>query len=123
MPKGCFQQDQGYCNSKIGLDQHWDFHQQDSHPIGVEDLVLGLKECENSHTLTTTTTGSKNSQKEANNQIDNQNQCSVPQRSLLYYLLVLDEVKCKTCTQQQNSVDQNHLRAVNLTENYAKHTF
>ena len=40
-------------------------------PIGVEDLVLGLKECENSHTLTTTTTGSKNSQKEANNQTDN----------------------------------------------------
>ena len=35
------------------------------HPIGVEDLVLGLKECENSHTLTATTTGSKNSQKEA----------------------------------------------------------
>ena len=25
----------------------------------VEDLVLGLEECENSHTLTTTTTGSK----------------------------------------------------------------
>ena len=36
-----------------------------SHPIRVEDLVLGLKECENSHTLTATTTGSKNSQKEA----------------------------------------------------------
>ena len=33
---------------------------------------------ENSHKLTTTTTGSKNSQKEVNNQIDNQNQCSVP---------------------------------------------
>ena len=32
------------------------------HPIGVEDLVLGLEECENSHTLTTTTTASKNSQ-------------------------------------------------------------
>ena len=48
------------------------------HPIGVEDLVLGLKECENSHTLTTTTTGSENSQKEAKSQTDNQNQCSVP---------------------------------------------
>ena len=45
-----------------------------NHPIGVEDLVLGLKQCENSHTLTTTTTtGSKNSQKEFNNQTDNQN--------------------------------------------------
>ena len=39
---------------------------------------FGLKECESSHTLTTTTTGSKNVQKEANNQTDNQNQCSVP---------------------------------------------
>ena len=45
-----------------------------NHPIGVEELVLGLKQCENSHTLTTTTTtGSKNSQKEVNNQTDNQN--------------------------------------------------
>ena len=44
----------------------------------VEDLVLGLEECEHSHTPTTTTAGSKNSQKEVNNQIDNQNQCSVP---------------------------------------------
>ena len=38
----------------------WD---QNNHPIVGEDLVLGLKECENFHTLTTTTTGSKNSQK------------------------------------------------------------
>ena len=30
--------------------------------FGVEDLALGLEQCENSHTLTTTTTtGSKNS--------------------------------------------------------------
>ena len=42
-----------------------------SHPIRIEDLVLGLKECENSHILTPTTTESKNSQKEANNQNDN----------------------------------------------------
>ena len=40
-----------------------------------------------------------------------------------YSVLVLDEVKCKTHTQQQNSVHENHLRLVNLTENYAKHTF
>ena len=46
--------------------------------FGVEDLVLGLEEGENSHTLTTTTTGSKNSQKEVNDQIDNLNQYSVP---------------------------------------------
>ena len=44
----------------------------------VEDLVLGLEECENSHTLTTTTTGSKNSQKEDNNQTDNQNSVLCP---------------------------------------------
>ena len=71
--------------------------------FGVEDLVLGLRECENSHTLTTTTTGSKNSQKEAINQTDNQNSVLCPQMSLLYRFLVLDEVKCKTHTQQQNS--------------------
>ena len=35
---------------------------------------LGGNECENSHTLTTTMTGSKCSQKEANNQTDYQSQ-------------------------------------------------
>ena len=29
---------------------------------------------------------------------------------------ILDEVKCETHTLQQNSVDENHLRAANLTE-------
>ena len=46
--------------------------------LGVEDLVLGLKECENSHTLITTTIWSKNSQKEAINQTDNQNSVLCP---------------------------------------------
>ena len=46
--------------------------------FGVEDLVLGLKECENSHTLRTTTPGSKNSQKESNIQMDNQNSILCP---------------------------------------------
>ena len=42
--------------------------------LELRTCFLALKECENSHTLTTTaTTGSKNSQKEANNQTDNQN--------------------------------------------------
>ena len=45
--------------------------------LELKTWFLAWKECENSHTLTTTTTGSKNSQKEVNNQIDNQNQCSV----------------------------------------------
>ena len=74
--------------------------------FGVEDSVLGLEECDNSHTLTTTTTQSKNSQKEVKNQIDKQNQCSVPpESSLLYRFLVLIEVKYKTRTQQQNSAE------------------
>ena len=64
--------------SDLDWDQCWDFHPQDSHSIGVEDLVLGLKVCENSHTLTMTTTGSRKSQKEVNNQTDDQDQCSVP---------------------------------------------
>ena len=72
--------------------------------FGVEDLVLGLKECENSHTLTPTTTGSKNSQKEAKNKTDNQNSVLCPQRSIFYRFMVLDEVKCKTHTQQQSQL-------------------
>ena len=35
-------------------------------------------ECERTHTLTTTTTGSKSSQKEANNQTSNQNSVLCP---------------------------------------------
>ena len=77
--------------------------------FGVQDLVLCLKECENSHTLTTTTTGSKNSQKEANNQTDNQNSVLCPQRSLLYRFLVLDEVNCKTHS-ATISVGRNQLK-------------
>ena len=46
--------------------------------FGVEDLVLGLEESDNSHTLTTTTTGSKNSQEEVNSQIDLQNSVLCP---------------------------------------------
>ena len=46
--------------------------------FGVAQL-LGGNECEGAHTLTTTTTGSKNSQKEANNQTSNQNSVLCPQ--------------------------------------------
>ena len=38
-----------------------------------------------------------------------------PQRSLLYRLLDLDEVKCKTHTQQQRTQLKTHLRLVDLT--------
>ena len=74
--KGVFSRMEVTATQWVDWDQCWDFHPQKSHPIGVEDLVLGLNECENSHAFTTATTGSKNSQKEANNQTDNQNQCS-----------------------------------------------
>ena len=37
------------------------------------DQFWSGNECERAHTLTTTTTGSKNSQEEANNQTSNQN--------------------------------------------------
>ena len=47
---------------------------------------------------------------------------SAPQRSLLYRLLVLDEVKCKTHTQQSTSLSES-LRPVNLTENAPKGHF
>ena len=40
--------------------------------LELNEPFLVLKECENSHTLTTTTTGSKCSQKGANNQTDYQ---------------------------------------------------
>ena len=40
-------------------------------------------ECERAHALTRTTTGSKNSQKEANNQTSNQNSVLCPKGSFL----------------------------------------
>ena len=40
--------------------------------------LLGGNECERTHTLTTTTTGAKNSQKEASNQTSNQNSVLCP---------------------------------------------
>ena len=66
----------------------------------LNEPVLEWDECEKTHTLTTTTTGSKNSQKEAKVVT----MLWAPQRSLLYRLLVLDEVKCKTHTQQQSQL-------------------
>ena len=57
--------------------------------------------------------------------------CS-PLRSLLYWFLVLGEVKLKTHTQEQDQLiiisrdvvnQQSNNETVNLAENYAKHTF
>ena len=106
--------------------QIW-FVMKQSTNLKLKTWFLALKECESSHTIITTTTGSKNSQKDANNQTDNQNSVLCPQRSLLYRFLVLDEVKRKThsatisvddnqlkcCSYQQAQLKQ--LRLVNLT--------
>ena len=47
--------------------------------FGVECISFGVEmNVKNSHTLTTTTTGTKNSQKEANNQTSNQNSVLCP---------------------------------------------
>ena len=46
--------------------------------LELNEPVLEWIECERTHTLTTTTTGSKNSQKEANNQTSNQNSVLCP---------------------------------------------
>ena len=75
--------------------------------FGVEDSVLGLNECENTHTLTATTTGGKSSEKKSTIRLTIRTMFCVLQRSPLYRLFVLDEVKCKTHTQQQNSVEKS----------------
>ena len=49
------------------------FMNEQSTNLKLKTGFLAWKECENTHTLTMTTTGSKTSQKEVNNQIDNQN--------------------------------------------------
>ena len=46
--------------------------------LELNEQVLKWNECERAHTLTATTTGSKNSQKEANNQTSNQNSFLCP---------------------------------------------
>ena len=46
--------------------------------LELNEPIDGVVECERAHTLTTTTTGSKNSQKEANNQTSNQNSFLCP---------------------------------------------
>ena len=63
-----------------------------------------LEECKNSHTPTTTTTGSNYSRKEVNNQTNNQNSILCPQKLPLFQFLVLFEVKGKTHTQQQDQL-------------------
>ena len=67
-----------------------------------------------SHTLTTTSEGTKNSRKDTNRLTIRTVFC-FPRRSLPYRFLVLDEVKCKTHTQQQRT-RSNSPETVNLTD-------
>ena len=79
---------------------------QQSTNLELNEAILDGNECE-ILTLTTTTTGSKNSQKEANSQVDYQNlNALAPQSSLIYRLKDSIEVKCKTHTQQSTSSTQ-----------------
>ena len=88
---------------RLDWDQYWDFHPQDSHPIGVEDLVFSLKNVKLSHTHNTSHR-IQNSQREVNYWTHNQNQCSVPPKVPSLLALGLDEVKYKTRTQQQTQL-------------------
>ena len=93
-------------------------------------------ECERAHTLTTATTGSKNSQNEATNQTSNQNSVLCPAKVPSLQILGLgssqmqdthsatisvDDNQLKCCCDQ--SVQLKQLRLVNLTENDAHLTF
>ena len=69
----------------------------------------------NSHTLTTTTTASKNSQKEANNQTRNQNSVLCPPK--VPSLQILGMKSSARHTLSNRGLSEIHLRLVNLTEN------
>ena len=60
-----FQKENGCYNSNLNCNQT-------INQFGIEERLLVLNKCENTHTLTTTTTGSECSLKEASNQTDYQ---------------------------------------------------
>ena len=72
------------------------------------------------HTLTTTTTGSKNSQKEANNQTSNQNSVLCPPKVPSLQILGLGGSHVQDPHSAINKLKRNSLRLVNLIENDAK---
>ena len=78
-------------------------------------------ECERAHTLTTTTTGSKNSEKEANNQTSNQN--SVPSKGLFLTDSWSWMKSSARNTLSNQQAQPKEAETVNLTENVAKDTF
>ena len=72
-----------------------------------------MEECENSYTLTKTTTESKNSQKEADNQTDNQKNVLCPPKGPFFTDSWSWMKSSARCTLSKKSVDLNHLRLVN----------
>ena len=74
-------------------------------------------ECERTHTLTTTTTGSKNSQKEANNQTSNQNSVLCPPNGPFLTDSFSWMKSSARHTFSNRGLSEIHLRLVNLTEN------
>ena len=80
---------------------------QTSTNLELNEPLFILNECEKTHTLTTTTTGSKYAQKEANNQTNYQSHNALgPQRSLLYRLLVMKSSARHTHSNQQAQMKQ-----------------
>ena len=71
----------------------------------------------NSHTLTTTTTGSKNSQKEASNQTSNQNSVLCPPKGPFLRDSWSRMKSSARHTLSNRGLSEIHLRLVNLTEN------
>ena len=74
-------------------------------------------ECERTHTLTTTTTGSKNSQKEANNQTSNQNSVLCPPKGPFLTDSWSWMKSSARHTLSSRGLSEIHLKLVNLTEN------
>ena len=88
----------------LDWDQCWDFHPQKIHPIGVEDLVLGLNECETHTHSQQQPQGPQIHKKKPIIRLTIRINALSPQMTLLYQFLVLDEVKCKTPAQQQKQL-------------------
>ena len=78
--------------------------------------VWSGNECERTHTLTTTTTGSKCSQKEANNQTDYQSHSGPPKGPFFTGSWSWMKSSARH-TLSNRGLSEIHLRLVNLTEN------
>ena len=83
--------------------------------------VLGGNECERTHTLTTTTTGSKNSQKGVNSQVDYQNhKCSGSPKGLSFTGLRTQLKSSARHTLNNQQAQLKEAETLNLIENDVK---